>query len=358
MLYLAVDQHRKQLTVSVRNEAGDVTMRRQVSTEWPRVQAFFAELQAEAATAGGWMAIVEVCGFNDWLLALMRQYGAAEIVLVQPEHRSRQKTDRRDANQLGETLWINRQRIAAGSRLQNVRRIASPTASVAADRQLTALRQRVGQLRTRTLNKIQRILLKHNLPQDSPTKTLQTKRARAWLATLALPAIDRLEMDLSLAQWDLWDRQLSQLNEQLTARQQTCPVATLIATAPGAGAFSSLALASRMDDVGRFPTPGSLANYWGLTPSCRNSGETTDRLGSITKQGSKLARFVLGQMVLHALRRDPTMKQWYGRIKRRRGAKIARVAVMRRLTTILWHMVKHNEPYQQGGPGRSLRSTA
>ncbi len=86
--------------------------------------------------------------------------------------------------------------------------------------------------------------------------------------------------------------------------------------------------------------------------------ETTDRLGSITKLGSKLARFVLGQMVLHALRRDPTMKQWYGRIKRPRGAKIARAAAMRRLTTILWHMVKHNVPYQQGGLGRSLRSTA
>jgi transposase len=33
MLYLGIDQHRKQLTVSVRNEAGDVVLRRQVSTE-------------------------------------------------------------------------------------------------------------------------------------------------------------------------------------------------------------------------------------------------------------------------------------------------------------------------------------
>jgi hypothetical protein len=35
-----------------------------------------------------------------------------------------------------------------------------------------------------------------------------------------------------------------------------------------------------------------------------NSGEATDRLGSITKQGSAMARFILGQLVLHALRRD------------------------------------------------------
>ena len=60
-------------------------------------------------------------------------------------------------------------------------------------------------------------------------------------------------------------------------------------------------------------------------------------------------------MVLHVLRRDGAMRNWYQRIKRRRGSKIARVAVMRRLATILWHMVKHNEPYQLGGlPRRRL----
>jgi len=40
MLYLGIDQHRKQLTVCVRNEKGDVIFRRQVSTEWERVRAF------------------------------------------------------------------------------------------------------------------------------------------------------------------------------------------------------------------------------------------------------------------------------------------------------------------------------
>lgn len=36
MLYLAIDRHRKQLTVNLRNEQGDVLVKRQVSTEWPR----------------------------------------------------------------------------------------------------------------------------------------------------------------------------------------------------------------------------------------------------------------------------------------------------------------------------------
>ena len=48
MLYLAIDQHRRQLTVNVRNEAGDVVLRRQVSTQWEKVRQFFADLRADS----------------------------------------------------------------------------------------------------------------------------------------------------------------------------------------------------------------------------------------------------------------------------------------------------------------------
>jgi len=78
----------------------------------------------------------------------------------------------------------------------------------------------------------------------------------------------------------------------------------------------------------------------------------TQRLGSITKEGSRVARFLLGQMVLHVLRKDGAMRNWYRQIRRRRGSKIARVAVMRRLATIIWHMLRKQEGYQCGGPPR------
>jgi transposase len=350
MLYLGIDQHRKQLTVNVRNERGDVTLRRQVSTEWERVRKFFTELCQEAEPEGGFMAIVEVCGFNQWLLAMLEEYGCGETVLIQPEQRSKQKTDRRDASQLGQILWINRQRLLEGKPVHGLRRVVASSPEEEENRQLTALRHRVGQIRTRTLNKIQHILLKHNLQQECPTKGLQTKRARCWLGQLTLGEIDRLEMDFLLKQWELWESQLKDLEEKIKSRQRVDETATIVASAPGAGAYSSLALSSRIGSIERFARPASLANYWGLTPSCRNSGDAQDRLGSITKQGSAMARFLLGQMVLHVLRDDPYMKAWYSRIKKRRGSKIARVAVMRRLACLLWHMVKYKQPYVAGGP--------
>ena len=356
MLYLGIDQHRKQLTVCIRNEQGDVVFRRQVSTEWKRVRAFLIQV-GKMAGDGGFVVILEVCGFNNWLIKLLGEYGCRKVLLVQPEKRSNKKTDRRDANALCEVLWVNRQRLLEGKRVQGVRCVEWPTDEDAAHRQLTEQRKRLGQLRTRTINGVKHLLRKHNLEQECPTKGLDTIKGKKWLGGLPLDWIDRLEMDNLLAQWRLWDAQIETLEAQLKQRQAENKTALLIGTIPGCGAYSSLALASRIGSIERFARPGSLANYWGLTPRCRNSGDVTDRLGSITKQGSGTARFILGQLVLHVLRKDATMRAWYGKIKRRRGSKIARVAVMRRLATIIWHMVKHNQPYIVGGPPRQKLST-
>ncbi|MHB1034264.1 MAG: IS110 family RNA-guided transposase [Pirellulales bacterium] len=352
MLYLANDQHRQQVTLNLRNESGDVILKRQVSTEWARVRAFLAEVRERSVPEGGFVAIVEVCGFNDWFVRLLAEYGCREIIVIQPEKRSKKKTDRRDANALGELLWVNRHRLLAGKKVQGVRRVQLPGPRDAEDRQLTEWRKRLGQSRTRTVNRIKHILRKHNLEQECPTKGLDTIKGRKWLSEAALGTIDRLEMNQLLAQWKLWDEQIAKVEVAIQQRQTCNKTAAVLATIPGCAAYGSLELASRIGDIRRFPRAASLANYWGLTPGCRNSGEATDRLGSITKQGSAMARFILAQVILHVLRRDAHMRAWYARIKRRRGSKIARVAVMRRLTTVIWHMVKQNEPYAIGGPPR------
>ena len=358
MLYLAIDQHAKQLTVNVRNSDGDTVLRRQVSTRREKIEAFFQQLTEMDPT---FMAILEVCGFNDWLLAELHKWKCQEIVLIHPEKPSKKKTDRRDAKNLGDLLWLNRQRLATGEPVHGLRRVYMVTQQERENRQLTALRKGLGQRRTRTLNKIHRILNRHNLIWDYPTKTFQTVRGRQWLEKLELPEIDRLEMDMLLKEWKTWDEQIVQVDEKIADRAsqpdkgEVLSATQILMTAPGVSHYSGLAMASRIGPVDRFPRPRSLANYFGLTPGCRNSGNAQDRLGSITKEGSKLARFILGQLVLHFLKHDPKMRAWYRRIKVRRGSKIARVAVMRRITTIFWHMLTYREAYSIGGPPPRLR---
>ena len=292
MLYLGIDQHRKQLTVNLRNEEGDVILRRQVSTQWDKVKPFFAELKQQAEAEGGYMAILEVCGFNDWLLKMLAAYGCREIVVVQGERTSR-KTDRRDANALCELLWTNRLRLLAGQRINKLRRVQPASPADAEARQLTSMRQHLGQQRTRTRNRIQHILLKHNLQQHCPTKSIDTKAARQWLEKLELNEVDRLELDCLLAQWELWDRQIQSVEARIRQRQAAHATAAIVASLPGTSAYSSLAIGSRIGDIARFPRPESLANFWGLAPGCGNSGDKTQRIGAITKQGSRQVRFLL-----------------------------------------------------------------
>ncbi len=351
MLYLGIDQHAKQLTISLRNEDGEPILRRQVSTQPTKIDAFFQRLH-ELTDGCGFMALLEVCGFNDWLIERLNREGCQEVVLIHPDKRSRQKTDRRDAHKLSETLWLNRHRLANHQKPQGIRRVCIPCEQDTQDRTLTTLRKRITQQKVRTINRIKRILRRYNLMWDCPTKTFQTKACKAWLKTVKLPELDRFEMDLLLKQWELVEEQLQATNNHIEQRYQRSETAQRLATIPGISVYSSLAIACRISNIERFDRPRSLANYFGLTPSCRNSGNVTDRLGSITKQGSAIVRWLLAEAVISLLRRDQPMRRWYQQIKTRRGSRIARVAAMRRLCTIIWHMEKHQEAYYVGGPPR------
>jgi hypothetical protein len=72
MLYLGIDQHARQITISLRDESGDVQQARQVSTQPEKVYAFFQQLIRQRLPAGAsFVAVLEVCGFNDWLIRLL-----------------------------------------------------------------------------------------------------------------------------------------------------------------------------------------------------------------------------------------------------------------------------------------------
>ena len=130
MFYLGIDQHANQLTVSLRNHDGDVVLRKQVSTKPPKIIQFFEQLTARCAQNNCWFwAIVEVCGFNDWLIEMLKNFRCQRILLVQPETSCsgrRQKTDRRDAAKLSELLWMFRHRIEQNKVIDQIKIVNFP----------------------------------------------------------------------------------------------------------------------------------------------------------------------------------------------------------------------------------------
>ncbi|WP_437185134.1 IS110 family transposase [Planctomicrobium sp. SH668] len=346
MLFLGIDQHARQLTVSLRDQAGDVLLARQVSTQPEKVLEFFDQLTRRCAQLEEqFIAVVEVCGFNDWLIRMLRDYRCHKVILIQPEERKRCKTDRRDAASLSELLWVNRDRFLEGKPVRGLRQVNICSTSEQENRKLSTLRKEAGQAQTQLVNKIKHILRRHNLQWELPTKTFPTMKAIAWLREICLPEIDRLEMNFLLADLRQIQERLLELEQLIAQRGRDNPNAQLLKTMPGIGAFTAISLAAGIGDVQRFPRARSLANYWGLTPGCRNSGENNQRLGRITKAGNNTARWLLAQVTYQVLRKDGRLREWYKKLKRRRGSGVARVAVMRKLATVIWHILSKQQSY-------------
>ena len=171
-------------------------------------------------------------------------------------------------------------------------------------------------------------------------------RAEGAKVKAASSQIDRLAMEHLLGDLERVQQRMGELEQVIAERCASSDAAILLTSMLGAGAYTATALACRVGRVQRFPRSHSLANYWGLTPGCRDSGEIR-RPGSITKAGSTMARWLLAQMTRQVLRKDASLREWFKRIKRRRGSSIARVAVMRKLATIIWHMLMKKKAYAE-----------
>src|SRR6478609_3578788 len=135
MLYLGIDQHARQITISLRDENGDFLLARQVSTQPEKINTFFQQLTRERLGSGeSFVAVLEVCGFNDWLIRRLQDYRCHKVILIQPDERNIRNTDRRDAAALSEGLWVNRTRVLDGKPVRGLRQVA-----IAANRTISGI---------------------------------------------------------------------------------------------------------------------------------------------------------------------------------------------------------------------------
>ena len=85
-----------------------------------------------------------------------------------------------------------------------------------------------------------------------------------------------------------------------------------------------------------------LAAWAGLTPTVRGS-DLKVRHGHISKQGSAWLRWAMNQAAQTA-KRSPEFAASYAAISKRRGKKIATIAIARKLLTRAWHLLDQMQP--------------
>jgi transposase len=251
---------------------------------------------------------------------------------------ARVKSDRFDARTLAELL-------AAGM----LEPVWVPDAETSALRRGVARRAALVRQRTRAKNEIHATLARCLLGR-CPVSDLFGKQGRAWLAEQQLSSEETETISGCLRQIDFLDVEVAQIDVKLAAWATSSNDARRLMSIPGVGAGVAVTLMAAIGDISRFSLPRQLVAYLGLDPQVRQSGDAPARHGRISKRGNTQARSVLVEAAWIAIRQPGPLHAFGARIRERKGAPVAAVAVARKLACLTWRLLTKDENYAYGRP--------
>lgn len=285
--------------------------------------------------------VIEICPLAGWVCDVGRELGVEIQVAGVNEGRSRwrnvkRKSDRRDGLKL-----------AQRSALGELKLVHVPQPEVRQWRSLINYRQQLVRRRTKIKNHLRALLLRENLSW-ARGKSGWTQEAMAKLEALALPLTEvngnelwRGELQVELQALQAVQGQLRQVSKKLDSIGKANERVQQLQSAAGVGPRLAEALVAQFDDPRRFKNSKEVGPYLGLVPKQWQSGET-ERLGHITREGSRVIRALLVEASWAGLRYNPWLRELYHRIKRgsKSRRKIAIVAVARHLAVRCWAMLR------------------
>ena len=322
-VYVGMDVHRKRTQVAVLDEEGHELLNRNVANDRTELLPILGELDAgtpvafEAAYGWGWLAeLLEELDFDSHLA---HPLGCKAIASA------RLKNDKVDARTLAHLLradllpeaWI------APKEVRDLRAL---------------LRHRAALVRIGTSAKLRTHAVLADQGLHCPEKMLWSRAGRTWLEEIPLPAYRREIVTDNLGLIDSIAVRVKRLEQEIRDMAKPDPRVTALMTLPGIGLLTAMMLVAEIGDISRFPTARKLCSWAGLTPAVRNS-DLKVRHGHVTKQGPAWVRYALGEAAQTARNKAP-FAATYAQIARRRGRKIATVAVARKLLARCFYLLK------------------
>jgi transposase len=200
-------------------------------------------------------------------------------------------------------------------------------------------RDKLVKLRTALKNKIHNILLSHGI--ISKREDFSSEKGLRKAQSYALEEIAEVELDVIVAQIRHLNEGIKKLDHQIESKGKDLKGYRNITSIKGIGPKSGTILLSVIGDIDRFPTQKALDSYFGIVPRVRNSNDTVHH-GRITKQGSKLGRTTLVQCTLIAIRYSPYLRNFYLRLKAKKGSGKAIIATARKLLGVIYQTLKND----------------
>ena len=327
-VYCGVDFHARMQTIAYCDSANGEIQLAQLDHRKDDVREFYSKLTGQVIVG------LEAGGYSSWFEAMLEELGhtvwmghAAEI---RRRANWRQKNDRRDAELILE--------IMLKGDFPKIHRHSRESVEVL---RMLRYRARLVKMRTMISNNLQAIAISSGLSERSRMLS-QAGQQRLKNARMT-PAIRHQSDDLISLLVPLNER-IARVERWLKEQASTDERVKLLMTHPGVGLLTALGVVHTLEPFNRFTRQRSVVAYVGLEPMERSSAERKRYIG-ISKAGSRLLRFLLGEAAHTAVRIDPELKQFYARVGNRRGKPKATVAVARKLLIRCWIMLRNNIDY-------------
>jgi len=333
--YLGVDLHRHRSYVVLMDSQGNISDQRRLPND--AMPDYVTQLPEST------FAVLEATGNWSFMYDIL-EAGTDEVVLAHPKRvraiaAAKVKTDKIDATILAHLARADLLPLAY-----------APPVEIRELRDLVRHRSKLVRERTRHKNRIHTILSRYNL--HSPCTDLFGKKGRAFLDEIRnhLSSIHQIMLDDYLGLIAGLNERIKSVNRVIRAWAKDDPRAQLLISMPGIGIYSAAVIVADIGDIKRFDSPKQLCSYAGLVPSTRSS-DTRVRHGRITKEGSPWLRWIMVSAAQRSSNTSPRLASFHKRILERHGKKTARVALARKMLSIVYYMLLHRRPYQERQQG-------
>lgn len=330
-IYFGVDFHARQQFIKWSDTSDGEIHQLQLSHQsLDEVRMFYSQFKGEVIVG------LEASGYSNWFEAMLDELGhqvwVGDAIQIRRRARSRQKTDRKDAELLLDLLMKGE--------FPRIHRLSQQSLEVL--RQLR-YRHRLVQVRTKVYNAVHSIALAAGVSLRSK---LRTKKGKQRLNELSLSRAHSLQREEWLSLIAELDTRIERVEKDLELAASSDERVKRVRTHPGIGLLTGLALVHTLCPVSRFPNSRKVTAYVGLEPREYSSGEK-QRLGSISKAGSRLLRFLLVEAGNKAVCDDDDLRRLYHRLLHRRDRARAKVAVARHVLIHAYIMLRDEIDYEE-----------
>jgi transposase len=329
VLYIGADVHERETQLAVFEPGGRLLQEKRILTE--DLQSYLDSLPAREKHLA-----LESVGFIYPLYDKLRQVPGCEVAVANPKRLrqvsdSKQKHDRADAKVLGNLLRTN-----------YLKRSHMAEAEIREKRFLINDRVKYGLRRSELRGSIRWLLKRRGIEIEHDPFSMEGRRELREKIRLQ-------EIDIRLQELELVESIIERLDRQIIHVVSGDEKAKLLDTLPGIAPYTALFLSSAFDDVDRFPDSKHACAYLGLVPSLHQSGDVAVT-GHITRDGNKFLRRNLVECARVAVRKDAPLKEFYLKLRRKRGERKALIAVARKMASYAFWMLKRNQTYEELAP--------